>query len=865
MQRYIILLSLLAVITYNVSGQIAGGGTPVSFGLTEKKATSVLPVVSMPQLDTELLQTDEAVGQVPMKYGIYTDTTIDVKAFGKKDIVTGKGTLWRLRISTQNAKSVQVVFSSFVIPHGAKLFLYNESKSQLAGSFTALNMHPDSSFYVADFRGDHVIMEYFEPEQIEFEGKVIIGAIAQAYKDLLEVMADEDFININCPIGKDAQIPKHAVCKMSFRSDGGGQSLCTGSLINNAENDGAPYFLTANHCINTTAEARSLITYFNYENAGCNGETLTPLSLSGATLLSTSKSSDYTLLLLSETPTPDYQPYYAGWNVRDTAYQKVVSIHHPEGYTKKISYDYDSIQTNSYSLNWDDGTRSPVGSHWQVEFDEGTTSQGSSGGPLFNANYQIIGQLHGGSDNVEFYGNLAYSYKIASPGTYLPLHVFLDPDTTGIEILGGYAPQDNTPDAFFTSKFSKACSNFPVSFSDYSVFGPYNRKWTVNPNTGFEFVGGTSDTSANPYIAFTATGNYMVTLDLFLNGEVKSSESMNISVSNDLGIQVKSHPEGIHCDCDFGQIELSASGAIDYTWEIIGTDTLKADLNKPTGDTIMLQRRNEYTTDQSYSIGVQVIGIMGTCSDTLSLSYEITGPPINDDIAQAVLLNYGESKIFSNICASVEDGEPVPPYTSCIGQLSWCDEYGTGLDIVENSVWFKFVARSTGLVSLSSTGFDNQIALYEAESYEDLLTGNYTLLGANDDRTDDDPRPLIKSATIIPGQTYWIQVDGSGGGLQEDFTLRITELLATSSNEEPVEIVMVYPQPAKESITIQCSEITGPAILSVYNVTGRRVINNQIDMHQGKATIFVDMLEDGLYLLTIYNNGRKYTGRMLKH
>lgn len=863
MQQYIILLSLLAILTYNASGQIAGGGTPVSFGLTEKKATSVLPVVSMPQLDAELLQKDEAVGQVPMKYGIYTDTIIDVKAFGKKDIVTGKGTLWRLRISTQNAKSVQVIFSSFVIPHGAKLFLYNDSKSQLAGSFTALNMHPDSSFSLADFRGDHVIIEYFEPEQIDFEGEIIIGAIAQAYKDLLEVMADEDFININCPIGKNAQLPKHAVCKMSFRSDGS-QALCSGALINNTDNDGVPYFLTANHCISTSAEASSLITYFNYENVGCNGETLTPLSLSGATLLSTSQSSDYTLLLLSEIPTPDHQPYYAGWDIRDTMFQQVVSIHHPEGYPKKISFDYDSIETNSYSLSWDDGSSSPVGSHWQVEFDDGLTSQGSSGAPLFNPDYQIIGQLHGGSDNVEFYGKLAYSYKKANTEPYLPLHVYLDPDTTGIEVLGGYTPQDNTPDAFFTSRFSEACVSFPVSFTDHSVFGPYSRKWSVSPGTGFEFAGGTSDTSANPSIAFNSALDYTVTLDLSVKGDVKSSESLTIAVGTELALQVKSHPEGKLCDCDFDQVELSAIGAIDYSWEITGSDTLKAALSPVTGDTVLLLHRHDYLTDQSYSIGVRLTGEMGTCSDTLLLNYELI-KPVNDNIANAVLLNYGESEVFSNICASIEDGEPIPPYTSCTGQLSWCDEYGTGMDIVENSVWFKFVASSTGLVSLSSTGFDNQIALYEADTYEDMLTGDYVLLGANDDRTDLDPRPLIKSATVIPGQTYWIQVDGSGGGLEEDFTLRITELTVTASNAEPIEAVKVYPQPAKESITIQCSEITGPAILSVYNATGRRVINNQIDMQQGKATIYVDMLEDGLYLLTIYNNGRKYTGRMLKH
>ena len=174
--------------------------------------------------------------------------------------------------------------------------------------------------------------------------------------------------------------------------------------------------------------------------------------------------------------------------------------------------------------------------------------------------------------------------------------------------------------------------------------------------------------------------------------------------------------------------------------------------------------------------GFRVIGTQSTCIDT-SVEYTITLiKPENDEIENAILLDYGMSALYSNICASVEEGEPIPPFVSCTTQDSWCDEYSTGKDIVENSVWFKFIASSTGRVSISSTGFDNQIALYEADSYQDILAGNYVILGANDDRSETNFRPLINVGIVNPGVTYWIQVDGSGGGLEDEFYMTINEL-----------------------------------------------------------------------------------------
>ncbi len=49
----------------------------------------------------------------------------------------------------------------------------------------------------------------------------------------------------------------------------GGSRFCSGSLVNDTANDRRMYFMTANHCSITSANAGSLVAYWNYKNSFC--------------------------------------------------------------------------------------------------------------------------------------------------------------------------------------------------------------------------------------------------------------------------------------------------------------------------------------------------------------------------------------------------------------------------------------------------------------------------------------------------------------------------------------------------------------------------------------------------------------------
>ena len=121
---------------------------------------------------------------------------------------------------------------------------------------------------------------------------------------------------------------------------------------------------------------------------------------------------------------------------------------------------------------------------------------------------------------------------------------------------------------------------------------------------------------------------------------------------------------------------------------------------------------------------------------------------------------------FSTAAASVDAGEVFAPATGCDVQNGWCDSF------LQGTVWFSFVAPASGHVSVAAPGWDNQLAIYSATNCADYST--FTLINANDDGGAGFDAFLSDVKCLVPGTTYYIQLDGySGVGTS---TLIITDL-----------------------------------------------------------------------------------------
>lgn len=404
-------LTTVSLIGTVARGQLSFGGHPV--GLDRRAGLPEAPLVVMPPVNADSLKALDAERAAqgikgPYRFGFNHAVDLGMDNSGVWHTMSNGDRVWRLSIRCPEAYSINFEFHDYVIPDGAQVFVYNASGDVL-GAFEAGSNPGQEQLGVTQLAGDLITIEYIEPARVRGLGRLRVGQVTHAYRDILGMakgLNDSGSCNNNviCPVGDPWRDQIRSVAMITV----GGSGLCTGQLINNCNNDGIPYFLTANHCLGGS----NWVFRFNWQSPSCNTTSNGPTnqSVSGFTLLESSASSDMALLRLNTTPPPSYNVYYTGWDKSATAATSVTAIHHPSGDVKKISFENQPVSSSTYS-----GAQC-----WRVAaWDDGTTEGGSSGSGLWNQNGLLVGQLFGGQASCEFnfndyYGKFSVSYPLIS-------------------------------------------------------------------------------------------------------------------------------------------------------------------------------------------------------------------------------------------------------------------------------------------------------------------------------------------------------------------------------------------------------------------------------------------------------------------
>jgi len=435
--------------TFLSLGQQGDGGEPKGYNYFLKSGIDI-PNYIYDQPNIPTLRAEDKINDSlktgPWRFGFNYSASINFENSAVWYTNSNGDQVGILKITSDQAKTINLTFSNTSIPAGNELYVYNPEQTFILGKFTQNHIY-QGELGTELVPGNTVMVEYYVPAyNSDVFGNVEISKITHGYRTAREFQTkglDDSGncnMNVNCPDGAPYVNQINSAVMLVSGSNG----FCSGALINNTQFDGKPYVLTANHCY--SSNVTSWIFRFNWQATDCNNPSTSPSfqSLSGCTERARRIPSDFLLveitggLVNGEVP-QSYSPYFSGWDRGNAAPQSTIGIHHPRGDIKKISFDDDpssAVQAMGSS---------EANSSWRVEWDRNTTTEpASSGSPLFNQNGQIIGQLWGGSASCtnltspDYYGRIHNSWAPTGSSNSEQLKHWLDPTNSGTTSILGY-------------------------------------------------------------------------------------------------------------------------------------------------------------------------------------------------------------------------------------------------------------------------------------------------------------------------------------------------------------------------------------------------------------------------------------------
>lgn len=355
--------------------------------------------------------------------GLLQDTDISFPQSSTMTTTAEGIRVWRVKIEMPDAKGLGLYFDQFHLPEGVEMFLYNENKKQLKGTYSYKENNESRKFATDPIQGSTMYLELNIQPNVSLGDIVLHIDKAAAYlfstEDLKQfednhatsipaltsgdatLSSSTCMINANCEQSEGFEKQRQSTVMVNFRDETVLYS-CTGVMINSANNEPGSscknYILTASSCEpnDATDEMQFLsqtIIRFNSNPVSCDNPTESTPShaVTGVNFKARSsvtsiedRKGDFILMEMRTPIHPSWNIFMSGYNAGEvettvTAPDKMISFHHPDSDIKKLS-TYSSIS------NYDAATES---SHWHAIADEGYHA--SLGAPLFDKNGRVIG------------------------------------------------------------------------------------------------------------------------------------------------------------------------------------------------------------------------------------------------------------------------------------------------------------------------------------------------------------------------------------------------------------------------------------------------------------------------------------------
>lgn len=368
----------------------------IRFGLHQAREFALVPLS-----ESELARFAEP--NTRLKIGIERSLPPEALTAGEWQTTNDGTRVWRMALRSRGSRGMRVEFRNFSVGSG-NVWLHDGA--EYAGPYTGRGIFDNGQFWSGNLLSESVTLEYvpapdapseglppFEIHTISHQVRSLFGASPATAGADSGVVNTADYCELDPNCFPDWTSAMSSVGQIIFQ-DGGVSYLCSGSLLGTRDNSFKPYLLTAGHCINNEAAARTVQAYWTYQTASCAGpppasrDTSAKSSVGGHLIASgTSDQGDYSLVLLPDVPSG---VTFSGWDTGDPPPGiTLAGIHHPSGSWKRISFG----ERVGDATNTIDSSVAPGNLFLQILWDKGRVEHGSSGSPLFSAPGVVVGSL----------------------------------------------------------------------------------------------------------------------------------------------------------------------------------------------------------------------------------------------------------------------------------------------------------------------------------------------------------------------------------------------------------------------------------------------------------------------------------------
>lgn len=514
-------LSILLFTLLSSTTHAAEHEAPFSFNLDRGTIAPLNEVeqIRFKALDLDVLAQADATRESSdgtTRFAFPHEVVLSTERFGHWDEI-GEISVWRLRFEAAGATLINFGFRDVQMPQGSQLFIYSPEAAgqqvvdtyKVIGPYGSEINQPHGQFWTPNLYGARAVVEVSMPTRLREQFSLTVQQVSHGYRGFgskapgyQQVLDDLDGTgkqscstlggarsgscnqDVACLSEDDPwNLPRQSVGAYQVN----GVDFCTGSLVNNTNNDRRMLFMTARHCIGPS-DAPNVVIFWNYEWPTCrrpgdsSGSQVNPpdpnQSSSGTTFLAATRNpfsgascpggvgdecSDMMLVEVNDEPETEWNLYWSGWDRRPppticaqgpgaSTDGLCASIHHPGVDEKRITWVDTNIQIGSIAgsnnVHWHpfwhpnppELPNMPPGGALPPAVTEG----GSSGSPLYSADQRLIGVLSGGpafcgatgASLSDFYGGLFHGWDgLGTPTTRMRDH--LDPLGTNPEFIDG--------------------------------------------------------------------------------------------------------------------------------------------------------------------------------------------------------------------------------------------------------------------------------------------------------------------------------------------------------------------------------------------------------------------------------------------